>query len=128
MMKMDLGFHISTVVVSLIFILLQPSSTNAEHYVIKQHQGKAVSAPSVNASKPISARSPTECVLKCKNKPGGKYTQPFYSNQNECFCLKDDQQEVDTLTQSKGKEIDGLMYLKVCSLNAVNQFSNSRIF
>ena len=98
-------------------ILLQPSSINAEHYVIKQHQRKAVSAPSVNASKPISARSPTECVLKCKNKPGGKYTQPFYSNQNECFCLKNDQQKLDTLTQSKGKEIDGLMYLKVCCLS-----------
>ena len=102
---------IFTALVSL--ILLQPSSTNAEFYTIKDHHIPAKSSPGGDASLPISAHAQTECILKCKNKAGGKNIQPFYSNQNECFCLKDDQQGVDTPASEKGKGIDGSLFTKV---------------
>ena len=89
-------------------ILLDLGSTNAEFYNINDHYVPASKSSSGgNAALPVSAHSQTECILKCRNKAGGKNLQPFYSNQNECFCLKEDQQEVDTLTKDKGKGIDG---------------------
>ena len=91
-------FQSCNALVSLI-LLLQSKSTNAAHYIKINHHISAISSPGGNTSLPISARSLTECILKCRNKAGGEDLKPFYSNQNECFCLKDDQQEVDTLTK-----------------------------
>ena len=99
-------------------ILLDLGSTNAEFYNINDHYVPASKSSSGgNAALPVSAHSQTECFLKCRNKAGGKNLQPFYSNQNECFCLKEDQQEVDTLTKDKGKGIDGSLFVKVSSFH-----------
>ena len=104
-------FQSFNALVSLI-LLLQSKSTNAAHYIKRNHHISAVSSPGGNTSLPISARSQTECILKCRNKAGGEDLKPFYSNQNECFCLKDDQQEVDTLTKEK-ERITGSLLLMV---------------
>ena len=104
-------FQSFNALVSLI-LLLQSKSKNAAHYIKRNHHISAVSSPGGNTSLPISARSQTECILKCRNKAGGEDLKPFYSNQNECFCLKDDQQEVDTLTKEK-ERITGSLLLMV---------------
>ena len=87
-------------------ILLDLESTKAEFYTINDHHIPASkSSPGGSAALPVSAHSQTECILKWRNKAGGKNLQPFYSNQNECFCLKEDQQ--------KGKGINGSLFVKV---------------
>ena len=109
-----LHFNIFTFFTTLVsLIILQQSTTNAEFYTIKNRHIPAKSSPGGDASLPISAHSQTECILKCKNKAGGENPQPFYSNQNECFCLKDDQRGVDTPTSEKGKGINGSLFTKV---------------
>ena len=112
-------FNIFTFVTALVsLILLQPTSTNAAHYISKNHYITAKSSPGGNASLPKSTRSRTECILKCKNKQGGNL-QPFYSAQNECFCLNDDKHEGETLTKEKFDKIDGWLLLMVSSLDKI---------
>ena len=95
------------------------SSTVATHYIVKNHQTPiATSSPGENASRPIiAARSRTECVLRCRIefREKNENVQPFYSNQKECFCMTDDQQEVvDARTKEKdSKEIKGSSFIKV---------------
>ena len=91
-------------------ILLLSSPVNTLHYVTKHSQKTSTSKG--NTTQPIAARSPIECTLKCKNHPEGERI-PFYSNDNECFCLENDKQGVDSRFQSEGKKIEGSTYLKV---------------
>ena len=103
--------------ISFSLLLQQPLSTDAVNYAINNHQTPAKrSSSSENVSEPIrAARSLTECVLRCRNKAGeqDKSIRPFYTDQNECFCLEDDQQEVDTLTKENGENVDGSLLAKV---------------
>ena len=95
---------------ALVCFLLLLSPLNALHYVTKESQ--KTSSSNNNTARPVAARSPIECTLKCKNHPGGERT-PFFSNDKECFCLENEKQEVESRVQSEGKVIEGSMYLKV---------------
>uniref|UniRef100_A0A7M5VGU7 Cnidarian restricted protein n=1 Tax=Clytia hemisphaerica TaxID=252671 RepID=A0A7M5VGU7_9CNID len=65
-----------------IYVLIAPflSSVQCQLYEVTQHQN----GTSKNESKPLSARSPTECILKCRVKCMKSY---FVENENQCYCL-----------------------------------------
>ena len=105
-------FMFYTVCVSI--ILLQPTSTSAEFYTIKNHQVPLKSSPHEKSSLPRSVCfSQTECVIKCRSRVEGEILQPFLTNQNECFCLKDDQQKLDALSKENSRMINGSLFIKV---------------
>ena len=101
--------------VSLIILLKPTTSAFAEFYTINDRH-IPVASSSGKTSLPISVHSSqTECIIRCSNRTseGGEILQPFLSNQKECFCLKNDQQEQDILTEEKGKIVNGSLFIKV---------------
>ena len=112
-----------TVFVAMFILLLQllnfPVSIDATHYlIVQQNQRQASNDPNANAKRPIAARSPTECVLKCNinNKKKGLApadSKPFYSENNECFCFANDQQVVVSQITIDETEISGSLLMKV---------------
>ena len=100
-------------------LICYPVSIDATHYLkVQQNQSQASNDLNGNPTRPIAARSPTECVLKCNinNKKKGlapEDSKPFYSENNECFCLVNDQQDVVSQISKDKTEISGSLLTKV---------------
>ena len=54
-------------------------------------QQTTTSVDTQDASKPIPARSPIECVLKCQRKLQEGY---FIEEKRQCFCLNNKEQKI----------------------------------
>ena len=120
------------VFVAMFILLLQllifyPVSIDATHYlIVQQNQRHASNDQNGNATRSVVARSPTECVLKCNinNKKKGLApgdSKPFYSENNECFCLVNDQQNIVSEFSKQETEITGSLLTKVRSKIAINK-------
>ena len=118
-----LGMMLTTVAAIFILILqlliFCPVSIDATHYLrVQQNQRQASNDPNGNPTRPTAARSPTECVLKCNinNKKKGvapEDSKPFYSENNECFCLVNYQRDVVSELSKDETEITGSLLMKV---------------
>ena len=67
-------------------------------------QQTTTSVDTQDASKPIPARSPIECVLKCQRKLQDGY---FVEEKQQCYCLQSKEQE---LFSDEIESIDGALY------------------
>ena len=68
-------------------------------YVGEERQQTTTSIATADASKPISATSSIQCILKCKRKLMDGY---FVKERSECFCSKSENQEIFSDENSDG--------------------------
>ncbi|XP_066929606.1 uncharacterized protein [Clytia hemisphaerica] len=69
------------------------------------NQPKTTSIDTKDASKPVPARSPIECVLKCKRKLQKGY---FIERKQLCFCFQSKEQEL--LLDDENENLDGASF------------------
>ena len=74
-------------------------------YVSEEKQQTTTSIDTEDASKPIPATSPIQCILKCQRKWMDGF---FVEERNECFCvLKEDDV---LLSNEDGEDLAGKFY------------------
>ena len=83
----------------LIILLPQFCFVYSQWFSGEDKQQTTTSIDTENASKPIPATSPIQCILKCKRKWMNGF---FVGERNECFCLKSEDQKIFSDENSDG--------------------------
>ena len=86
----------------LIWFLTKIALVYCQWYVGEEKQQTATSIDTEDASKPIPATSPIQCVLKCQRSLRKSY---FVADKGQCFCLKIEDQNI-----LSNEKVDGIFY------------------
>eukprot|EP00111_Clytia_hemisphaerica_P019709 TCONS_00058171-protein len=76
----------------------------SQWYVGEEKQQTLTSIVTEDASKPVPAQSPIQCVLKCRRKQKKSF---FVKAKNECFCVEEENRGFGTDQESS---IEGMLY------------------
>ena len=89
----------------LYFLLTKFVLVYCQWYVGEEKQQSTTSIDTEDASKPIPATSPIQCILKCQRKCKKGY---FVKERNECFCVSSE--NVQIAPQHHQEPMEGLLY------------------
>ncbi|XP_066916651.1 uncharacterized protein [Clytia hemisphaerica] len=74
----------------------------SQWYLGEEKQQITTNLDTENASRPIPAKSPTECILKCQRKLRKSY---FVKDKEQCFCLKEENDSIFS-----NEILDGILF------------------
>ena len=90
----------------LYFLLSKFVLVHSQWFLGEEKQQTTTNSDTMDASKLISATSPTQCVLKCQRKLKKGF---FVEEKKQCFCLNSENEMIFSHHQTT---VDGMLYEK----------------
>ena len=75
----------------LLLLITQAAVVYSEWHVGEEKQQTTTSIDTEDASKPIPATSPVECILECQRKKRESF---YVEDKGQCFCLESEDQKI----------------------------------